>query len=83
MTKLSVESFIDQQKVSSFQRLTSFLCFLVVAIDGFDTAAVGYVAPVLSKDWGITPARRKAGSYISDMAVNRSSTNVHFRNCNT
>ena len=56
MTKLSVESFIDEQRVSSFQLLTLFLCFLVVAIDGFDTAAVGYVAPALSKDWGITPA---------------------------
>jgi hypothetical protein len=23
------------------------LCFLVVAVDGFDTAAVGYIVPVL------------------------------------
>ena len=57
MTKLSVEAFIDDQKISSFQLRTLFLCFLIVAIDGFDTAAVGYVAPALSKDWGITPAQ--------------------------
>lgn len=27
--------------------------FLVLAIDGFDTAAMGYIAPTLSADWGI------------------------------
>lgn len=29
------------------------LCFLVVLLDGFDTAAIGYVAPSLLKEWGI------------------------------
>lgn len=29
------------------------LGFLVLAIDGFDTAAMGYIAPTLSAEWGI------------------------------
>ncbi len=29
------------------------LGFLVLAIDGFDTAAMGYIAPTLSTEWGI------------------------------
>src|SRR3954452_23029854 len=33
------------------------LCFLVVAADGFDTAAVGYIAPALRAQWGATPAQ--------------------------
>ena len=30
MTRLSVEAFIDDQKISSFRLRTLFLCFLVV-----------------------------------------------------
>src|SRR6202007_2985548 len=32
------------------------LCFLVVAADGFDTAAVGFIAPSLVLEWGVTRA---------------------------
>jgi len=30
------------------------MCFLIVLLDGFDTAAIGYIAPSLIKDWGVT-----------------------------
>nr|WP_276598378.1 aromatic acid/H+ symport family MFS transporter [Roseateles koreensis] len=30
------------------------MCFVVVLLDGFDTAAIGYIAPSLIKDWGVT-----------------------------
>ena len=30
------------------------LCFFVVLLDGFDTAAIGYIAPSLIKEWGVT-----------------------------
>ena len=33
------------------------LCFLIVAVDGFDTAAIGYIAPALRAQWGVTPAQ--------------------------
>jgi AAHS family 4-hydroxybenzoate transporter-like MFS transporter len=32
------------------------LCFLVVAIDGFDTASIGFIAPAIRSDWNLTPA---------------------------
>jgi AAHS family 4-hydroxybenzoate transporter-like MFS transporter len=30
------------------------LCFVIVLLDGFDTAAIGYIAPSLIKEWGVT-----------------------------
>ncbi|MGO4303408.1 MFS transporter [Cupriavidus sp. RAF12] len=50
---LDVQSLIDGQRFSAYQWLILALCFLIVAIDGFDTAAMGYVAPALVQDWGI------------------------------
>ncbi|QDC40418.1 MFS transporter [Sphingobium fuliginis] len=32
------------------------LCFLVVLLDGFDTTAIAFVAPVLAKQWGLAPS---------------------------
>ena len=29
------------------------LCFLIVLLDGFDTAAIGYIAPSLIAEWGV------------------------------
>ncbi|NMM04081.1 aromatic acid/H+ symport family MFS transporter [Paraburkholderia sp. RP-4-7] len=48
---------MDGKKTSSLQILTLFLCFLVVAADGFDVASVGYVAPLLKKAWALSPAQ--------------------------
>ncbi|MES2261094.1 MAG: MFS transporter [Pseudomonadota bacterium] len=48
---------LNQDKTSTLQKLTLFLCFLVVAADGFDLASVGYVAPLLKKAWALTPAQ--------------------------
>ena len=42
--------------LSALQKRVIFLCFLVVAIDGFDTAAIGFIAPALKAGWGATPA---------------------------
>jgi AAHS family 4-hydroxybenzoate transporter-like MFS transporter len=50
---LDVQSLIDSQRFSAYQWLILALCFLIVAVDGFDTAAMGYVAPALVQDWGI------------------------------
>ena len=33
------------------------LCFLVVLVDGYDLAAIGYIAPALHRAWGLTPAQ--------------------------
>jgi len=52
-TTLDVQRFIDERPFSPYQWLILLLCFLIVATDGFDTAAIGFVAPALTKDWGI------------------------------
>ncbi|MBU9477689.1 MFS transporter [Burkholderia multivorans] len=54
--KIDVSRFVDEQKFSRFHVLIFVLCFLVVAMDGYDTAAIGYVAGSISKDWNITRA---------------------------
>lgn len=51
-----VQPLIDGQRFTGYQWLILVLCFLIVAIDGFDTAAIGYIAPALVQDWGIEKA---------------------------
>ncbi len=54
---IDVTAFIDRHRVSRFQTLIVVLCFLIVAIDGFDTAAIGFIAPVLHLQWQLEPAQ--------------------------
>lgn len=53
---LNVTTFIDRQPLSAFQVTIVVLCFLIVAIDGFDTAAIGFIAPAIRAEWQLTPA---------------------------
>jgi len=53
---LDVQNFIDSQKFSPYQWIVLALCFLVVAADGFDTAAIGFIAPSLLDQWHISRA---------------------------
>lgn len=55
-TTLNVTAFIDRQPLSAFQVTIVVLCFLIVAIDGFDTAAIGFIAPAIRAEWQLTPA---------------------------
>ncbi|MDV2438926.1 MFS transporter [Acinetobacter gerneri] len=50
---MDVQSFIDETPLSFTQKLIMWLCFLIVAIDGFDTAAVGFIAPALKAEWAL------------------------------
>ena len=50
---LDVQAFIDAQRLSGVQKRLLVLCFLVVAIDGFDTAIIGFIAPALRAEWGL------------------------------
>ena len=50
---LDVQRFIDERGISGLQWLTVVLCFLIVFIDGYDTAAAGYIAPSLSQAWSV------------------------------
>ncbi|WPO99112.1 MFS transporter [Pseudomonas sp. HR96] len=53
---LDVQSFINSQPLSTYQWRVVILCFLIVFLDGLDTAAMGFIAPALSQDWGIDRA---------------------------
>lgn len=44
---VDIQDFINSRPLSRYQITVLILCFLVVAADGFDTAAVGYIAPAL------------------------------------
>lgn len=54
---MSSHAVMNGKKISPLQILTLCLCFLVVATDGFDVAAVGYVAPLLKREWLLAPAQ--------------------------
>ena len=51
---LDVTVVIDRSRFSSLQRWILLLCFLIMATDGFDTVAVGYVGPALVASWGVS-----------------------------
>jgi AAHS family 4-hydroxybenzoate transporter-like MFS transporter len=53
---IDVADFIDQQPVGGFQLKLLLTCAAVLFLDGFDTQAIGYVAPALVKEWGLTKA---------------------------
>jgi AAHS family 4-hydroxybenzoate transporter-like MFS transporter len=53
---LEVQSFINDERFSPYQWIVLILCFLVAAADGFDTAAVGFIAPSLVGEWDIPRA---------------------------
>src|SRR5476651_586409 len=55
-TNLDVQSFIKAQPLSRYQWRVVILCFLIVFLDGLDTAAMGFIAPALSQEWGIDRA---------------------------
>ncbi|MDF9617556.1 MFS transporter [Pseudomonas entomophila] len=53
---LDVQTFINDQPLSRYQWRVVILCFLIVFLDGLDTAAMGFIAPALSQEWGIDRA---------------------------
>src|SRR3984957_2642086 len=53
-SQIDVAEFIDQQPVGGFQLKLLLTCAAVLFLDGFDTQAIGYVAPALAKEWGLT-----------------------------
>ncbi|MBN3725213.1 MFS transporter [Burkholderia sp. Ac-20379] len=53
---IDVEQFLDDNRFSPFQWTILVLCFLIVSIDGLDTAAMGYIAPSLIAEWHVSKA---------------------------
>src|SRR6476469_1201282 len=54
---IDVQAFIDAERVAPLQRRLLFLCFVVIAIDGFDTAIIGFIAPAIRAEWRLGVAR--------------------------
>lgn len=53
---IDVQKFINSHKLAATQVVTLLLCFFIVAVDGFDTAAIGFIAPAIRAEWNLTPA---------------------------
>lgn len=51
---IEVAAFIDAQPVGGFQIRLLLTCAAVLFLDGFDTQAIGYVAPALAREWGLS-----------------------------
>ena len=50
---VNLQAFLNEHGFSSYQWMIFGLCFMIVLLDGFDTAAIGYIAPSLIKEWGV------------------------------
>src|SRR6516164_7833519 len=53
---IDIADFIDRHPVGGFQIAVLLTCAAVLFLDGFDTQAIGYVAPALAKEWGLSKA---------------------------
>jgi AAHS family 4-hydroxybenzoate transporter-like MFS transporter len=53
---IDVQEFIDARPLSAMQAQLVAICALVVALDGFDVAIVGHIAPALRAEWGLEVA---------------------------
>jgi AAHS family 4-hydroxybenzoate transporter-like MFS transporter len=56
MATVNVQELIDSRRLSGFQVLVVSLCALIVLLDGFDTQAIGYVAPAIVRSWHVNRA---------------------------
>ncbi|MDP9600269.1 UNVERIFIED_ORG: AAHS family 4-hydroxybenzoate transporter-like MFS transporter [Variovorax paradoxus] len=54
--RIDVKAFIDERPMSAMQWLLLVLCFLVVAADGMDVAIMGFLAPSILQEWGVSRA---------------------------
>ncbi len=53
---VNVQTLLNEHPFSPFQWMVFALCFFIVLLDGFDTAAIGFIAPSLIKEWGASKA---------------------------
>jgi AAHS family 4-hydroxybenzoate transporter-like MFS transporter len=53
---LNVTALIDRERFSPFQLFVTVLCAVVAVLDGYDTQAIGFVAPVIAAEWKIPVA---------------------------
>ena len=53
---VDIKAWIDNRPVARYQWLIMVLCFFIVLFDGFDVAVMGFIAPSLIQEWGLSKA---------------------------
>lgn len=53
---VDIKAWIDNRPVARYQWLIMALCFFIVLFDGFDVAVMGFIAPSLIQEWGLSKA---------------------------
>jgi MFS transporter, AAHS family, 4-hydroxybenzoate transporter len=53
---VDVQALINAHRFSRYQWLVFAMCFVIVLMDGFDTAAIGFIAPSLVGEWHLSKA---------------------------
>jgi len=53
---VDVQALINTQPFSRYQWFVFAMCFVIVLMDGFDTAAIGFIAPSLVGEWHLSRA---------------------------
>lgn len=48
---VDIRDFVNARPFSGFQWLIFSLCLVIVVLDGFDTASIGFIAPSLLGEW--------------------------------
>ncbi|TPQ33794.1 aromatic acid/H+ symport family MFS transporter, partial [Cupriavidus pinatubonensis] len=51
---VNVREFIDAARLSPLQLRIMLLCFAIVALDGFDIAIIGFLAPHIRSEWSLS-----------------------------
>src|SRR5688572_13957155 len=54
--KINLSEFVDRSRLGSVQWGVFTLCLLTLIMDGFDVQALGYTAPAIIREWGVSPA---------------------------
>lgn len=54
MKTIDANTIINREKLSPLQWMVFILGFFVFFCDGLDTGVIGFIAPALLDDWGIT-----------------------------
>ena len=52
---INVDELIDSRPIGHLQWRVVVICFLLAVIDGFDASSIGYVAPILTEQFAISP----------------------------
>ncbi|MND52551.1 4-hydroxybenzoate transporter PcaK [compost metagenome] len=53
---VDIKAWIDNRPVAGYQWLIMSLCFFIVLFDGLDVAVMGFIAPSLIQEWGLSKA---------------------------